>query len=64
MILNVKDAPMISAITVATAAELTARVIQRTAGNDIANSINGSQVTKDRLVMLITNEIVKNIKKD
>lgn len=64
MILNVKDAPMISAITVATAAELTARVIQRMAGNDIANSINGSQVTKDRLVMLTTNEIVKNIKKD
>lgn len=46
--------------TLANANELVTRVIRRVAGNDIANSINGSPLTNDVICSIVQNRY-KNI---
>ena len=46
--------------TLANANELVTRVIRRIAGNDIANSINGSALTSDVICSIVQNRY-KNI---
>ena len=50
-----------SVIVLANAAEIGSSVIKDIAGNDIANSINNSTITRDVIQMLVMQRITKKL---
>lgn len=52
-----------SAVTVAVAADMTARILARIAGNELATTINGVPQTRNKITLLSTNQIVSELNK-
>ena len=56
-----QELAMVSSVPVANAADMVARIITEIAGNDIATSINGVTQTREAIVNLATQRIVKTL---
>ena len=46
------DPTFASAVTVAVAADMTARILARIAGNELATTINGVSQTRDKITLM------------
>ena len=63
MLTTIQDKIQASAIPVAVAADMTARIIGNIAGNDIATSINGVVQTREAIGMLVIQRIMQGLNK-
>ena len=52
-----------AAVTVAVAADMTARILARIAGNELATTINGVSQTRDKITLMSTNQIISELNK-
>ncbi len=57
------DPTFASAVTVAVAADMTARILARIAGNELATTINGVSQTRDKITLMSTNQIISELNK-
>ena len=57
------DPTFASTVTVAVAADMTARTLARIAGNELATTINGVSQTRDKITLMSTNQIVSELNK-
>lgn len=61
MLTTIQDKIQASAIPVAVAADMSARIISNIAGNDIATSINSVVQTREAIGMLVIQRIMRGL---